>query len=437
MNYKSKKAIITYVIIILGAYLVLTGFQLLKKITGYNVPSLTRPDVTLQPGQTSLTHLKISDGFKIEVFAKDLSGPRVIAFGPSGEVLVSETKAGSVAILLDDDKDGVADSKKILIDGLNNPHGLAFFQKSDKDPTHLYIAESNEVRRYPYDVNKLELIDKTGQSIVNLPDGGRHFTRTIAFGPNFRETPILSGKRGNDTLAPTKLYVSVGSSCDICVESTWKRAAILESDPDGSYTAEFAGGLRNAVFFDFHPVTGEIWATEMGRDNLGDDLPPDEVNIIKVATNEHEFGARRYGWPFCYGKRVEDKTFKPAKVERIDIPSDCSQTESATIELPAHSAPLGLTFISADQWPSEYKNNLLVAYHGSWNRSEPTGYKIVRFVTDSKGNIIKSEDFISGWLKSKDEILGRPVDLKFDAGGLLYISDDAAGIIYKVTPLNG
>ena len=401
------------------------------------VTNIIKPDATLQPGQSELSFLSISDGFKIDIFAKDLNGPRVIEFGPSGEMLVSETGAGRVVILIDDNNDGISDSKKILIENLNKPHGMAFYKKSDKDPTYLYIAESNEVRRYAYNTDKMELVEKAGQNIANLPDGGRHFTRTIAFGPNFREDPLLTGQRGRDTLADTKLYISVGSSCDVCVETeTWKRAAILESDPEGSFTAEFAGGLRNSVFFTFHPETKEMWATDMGRDNLGDNLPPEEINIIKVATKDHKYGARRYGWPFCYGNKVTDTTFKPDKVERIDIPRDCSQTEPATIELPAHSAPLGLAFIDNNyKWPSEYKNSLLVAYHGSWNRSEPTGYKIVRLVVDKSGGVSKTEDFVSGWLKSKEEILGRPVDLKFDSDSNLYISDDAAGIIYRVQPI--
>ena len=236
-------------------------------------------------------------------------------------------------------------------------------------------------------------------------------------------------------MSKTKLYIGVGSSCDVCLESSWKNAAILESDPIGSFTAEFAGGLRNSVFFTFHPETKEIWATEMGRDNLGDNLPPDEINVVKVADQENKFGARRFGWPFCYGNQIKDKTFNPAKVDRLDIPTDCRQTEPSTIELPAHSAPLGLAFVpSAAGWPKEWRNNLLVAYHGSWNRSEPTGYKIVRFIVDKNGKVVATEDFISGWLKD-GKILGRPVDLKFGPDGVLYISDDTAGLVYRIIPI--
>ena len=186
------------------------------------------------------------------------------------------------------DKNGIAEAKKTLLSGLNKPHGLAFYGSGNT--TYLYVAETQQVARYTYDVKSGTVISIKGENVTNLPSAGRHFTRTISFGPNFRETPLLTGKKGDTTLSQTKLYISVGSSCDVCVETTtWKRAAILESDPDGKiFTAEFAGGLRNSVFFTFHPKTKEIWATEMGRDNLGDNLPPDEINILEKGKN--------YGW---------------------------------------------------------------------------------------------------------------------------------------------
>lgn len=414
-------------------YLFWTDFDLVKKLVGYNAPELKKPDIIALPGESALPHLSISGGFKISVFAKDLEKPRVIAFDPAGKMLVSETKAGRVVLLADLDNDGMADGKKVLLEGLNSPHGIAFYKKPQSGQPYIYIAEANEVRRYAYDIKKSELTDKVGQNIATFSGDGGHFTRTIAFGPNFRSEPIIEGTREKETLSGIKLYISVGSSCDVCVEQSWKRAAILESDPEGTFTAEFAGGLRNAVFFTFHPETKEIWATEMGRDDLGDNLPPDEINIVRVAGPEHEFGARRYGWPFCYGNKVKDTTFKPEKVNRIDIPRDCGQTEPATIEIPAHSAPLGLVFVANEKWPKEWQNNLLVAYHGSWNRSEPTGYKIVRFIVDKNGQAAKVEDFIIGWLsQDKKNTYGRPVDLKFGPDEALYISDDAAGLIYKV-----
>lgn len=443
-----KKAILGVILFVLiaTAYLVWTDFGLIKKLVGYNVPALNEPKVVIPREDQELSFLNIPEGFEISVVAKDLDNPRVILFDPKGRMLVSETKAGRVSILEDKDKNGDFENKRVLIEGLRLPHGLDFYEDVKSGTTYLYIAETNRVSRYSYDINSGKLVSNNGENIAAFPADGRHFTRTIAFGANFRQKPIL----GVATINPIKLYMSVGSSCDVCEEDSWKRAAILESDAKGSYTAEFAGGLRNSVFFTFHPITGEIWATDMGRDNLGDDLPPDEVNIVKVAGAEHKFGARRYGWPFCYGDKIKDRTFKPEKWERIDITDDCGSTEPPVIEIQAHSAPLGLTFVpsrlttsdvheaSDVKWPKEWGGDLLVAYHGSWNRSVPTGYKIVRYDLDKNGEVLsqKSVDFISGWLSSdKKSIYGRPVDLKFDPKGDLYISDDANGIIYKVNPI--
>ncbi|TSC74688.1 MAG: hypothetical protein G01um101444_211 [Parcubacteria group bacterium Gr01-1014_44] len=402
-----KKAVfgIVLFILILGVYL------------------LRRPDAEILSGD--LGFLNTPDGFKISVAAKDLDGPRVIIFDSAGRMLVSETKAGRVSILEDVDKNGNFENQITLIENLKSPHGLDFYTDPKTKTTYLYIAETHQVARYPYDVKTGKITDKTGQNIANLPADGQHFTRTISFGPNFRASAIVGGSI--DTLAETKLYISVGSSCDVCEETTWKRAAILETDPEGTYTAEFAGGLRNSVFFAFHPITKEIWATEMGRDNLGDNLPPDEINIVKVAGPEDKFGAKRYGWPFCYGKKIQDKKFNPEKWERIDLTNDCHNTKEPVIEMQAHSAPLGLAFIpSGKGWPKDWEGDLLVALHGSWNRSEPVGYKIVRYDLDAKGKVLSSEpkDFVSG---------GRPVDLKFGLDGVLYVSDDAAGLIYRIS----
>jgi hypothetical protein len=168
-----------------------------------------------------------------------------------------------------------------------------------------------------------------------------------------------------------------------------------------------------------HPVTGEVWATEMGRDWLGDDLPPDEINIIGEG--------RDYGWPICYGKNIHDAEFD----KKVYARDPCADKTPSFIDIPAHSAPLGLAFFPEEGWPEEYWHDLLVAYHGSWNRSVPTGYKIVRYHLDSRGNYLGEEDFITGWLTPAGAV-GRPVDILIQPGGKLYISDDRAGLIYKV-----
>lgn len=434
-----KRYIVLILFSLLTVYLFWTDFNLAKHLIGSNVPetgpSITKPDI--DDNKSGLGFLNVPDRLKISIIAKDLENPRVILFDPRGRMLVSETKKGRVNILEDSNKSEFK-TKRVLIENLRSPHGLAIYT-DDKKATYLYIAETHQVARYPYDINTGKITSMVGHNIVTFPADGRHFTRTIDFGPNTRSVDLIGKRVFKGLYDKDKLYVSVGSSCDVCLENSWKRAAILESDPEGTVTAEFAGGLRNSVFFTFHPLTGEMWATEMGRDNLGDNLPPDEINIIKPAGLEHKFGARRFGWPFCYGNKVKDETFKPEKIERIDIPTDCSKTDAPVIEIPAHSAPLGLVFIpsaSSGQvrnWPKEWEGDLLVAFHGSWNKSEPTGYKIVRFKVDKNGKVSETADFITGWISENNKnIYGRPVDLKFGPDGALYISDDTAGIIYKL-----
>lgn len=350
----------------------------------------------IQPAEnaTSLP-LHIPDGFRIAVFAKNIGKPRVLAWDPDGTLLVSVTSAGRVDALLDEDHDGVSEKTKIVISGLDRPHGLAFHNGS------LFIAETGTVSSFTYDTKTKSVSGK--KILFTLPTGGNHFTRTIAFGPDGR------------------LYVSIGSSCNVCVEKDARRASILVADEDGSNLHTFARGLRNAVFFTWSPWDQKMWATNMGRDLLGDDIPPETVNIVESDQN--------YGWPYCYGNRIWDKTFdRTQKAEDF-----CKTTAVPFIEYQAHSAPLGLAF-TPNSLRKEYRNSLLVAMHGSWNRTEPTGYKIVRFLLDSSGAYLGSEDFITGWLSDKG-VLGRPVDLLFDNKGVLYISDDKAGVVYRLSQM--
>lgn len=326
---------------------------------------------------------EIPKDFKMDVFG-DLNNelPRDIVFDDSGNLVVSLTSKGKVVALTDSDYDYKSDIKTEILTGLNKPHGLAV------NGGYLYVAESDNVSRYKYNPSSMLAGEK--EVLFALPDGGRHFTRTIR----------INGD---------KLYTSVGSSCDSCIETDPFRATILVSDLNGNNIKVFAKGLRNTVFFDFDS-SGRIWGADMGRDNLGDNLPPEEINIIEEGKD--------YGWPYCYGNKIKDTKFNS------DNSITCETTEAPVYELPAHSAPLGFVFDTV--------GNLFVALHGSWNSTVPVGYKVVKLTTFA-GGISKAEDFIDGFSKVKEEILGRPAGLVFDKKGNLYISDDKSGLIYIVT----
>ena len=352
------------------------------------------------PANTTGMSLKLPQGFSISIFAKDLPGARVMAFDSFGNMWVSQTSRGIISLL--EVKDGKTIVQNDIFTGLRKPHGLAFDPQS---PTMLYYAEEDKISRV------VVYSDGEPEKIADLPSGDGHFTRTLGFGPDGR------------------LYVSIGSSCNICNESDSRRAKIFSMNKDGSDFKEFARGLRNAVFFAWNLVDGRMWATEMGRDWLGDNIPPDEINIIGgPSTSSGQNSVPNFGWPICYGKNIHDTDFD----KNIYIRNPCEDMAGSHIDIPAHSAPLGLGFIPEESWPEEYWYDLLVAYHGSWNRSAPTGYQVVRLKLDAQGNFSGFEDFITGWLTPKGEALGRPVDILIQPGGKMYISDDKAGVIYKI-----
>ncbi len=365
-------------------------------------PPYSIGDVITNPTESPLV---LPPGFKIEVFAKDLSGARVIAFDRYGNIWVSRTKEGIVSFLAI--QDGKMVKKIDVLTGLNKPHGLLF---DNSLPDTLYIAEADKISsvQVPYTPGSTDPVVPSNDSMNTLVDltgdTGIHFTRSLAYSPQ------------------GEILVSIGSSCNVCEEESSLRASIqkLEKNVDTWQLIPYATGLRNSVFLATNPVDGKIWATEMGRDLLGDTIPPDELNVIEKGNN--------YGWPVCYGNRIHDVQFDT----KTYIMDPCALTTPSTYDLPAHVAPLGLAFIPEESfWPDEYWLDLLVAYHGSWNRSSPIGYSIVRIFLNEQGHIVGEEPFIEGWLTKNNEALGRPVDVKF-MNGSLYISDDHAGVIYRV-----
>ena len=347
-----------------------------------------------------LKNIQIPDNFEIGIFASDLGkslnfpgpnrGARFMEFYKD-VLLVSVPSTGLIVALPDKDKNGKADETINVIDGLNKPHGIAFMDN------YAYIANEDSVIKVKINGN-LKADKSTIEHITDLPKGG-HWTRTIRIKDN-------------------NLYISIGSSCNVCNEQDERRASIIKCNLDGTDCKIFAKGIRNAVGFVLHPETGKIYATENSRDWLGDDLPPDEVNIVEEGKN--------YGWPTCYGKNIHDDDFD----KNVYIRNPCMEPFEmpSFVDIPAHSAPLGLAFNFGNNFPEEYRGDLLVAYHGSWNRKVPTGYKIVRIDMDTK----QVHDFATGWLTPENKVLGRPVDVIFDKYGIMYVSDDNAGLIYRI-----
>jgi glucose/arabinose dehydrogenase len=339
--------------------------------------------------------LTVPPGFAIDVFADKVGSVRFMAIDSAGTLLVSEPSAGRVLALPDKKGDGKADSVQTVVTGLDQPHGLAFHDGA------LYIAETSRVQRLAYDPATMKATQPA--LLARLPSGGGHWTRTVVFGPDGR------------------MYVSVGSSCNVCRESDKRRAAILRFNADGSGEQLFSTGLRNAVGLAIHPATGALWATVNERDWRGDDLPPDYVTEVREGSV--------HGWPDCVtvrGRPQADTSFaKGAACDKVAPPS---------VEIQAHSAPIGLVFYTGTQFPEEYRGSLFVAYRGSWNRTLPTGYKIVRirFRDGQPAGSPLVEDFATGWLEGTSA-WGRPVDLVVGRDGALYLSDQGGGRIYRIT----
>ncbi len=355
----------------------------------------TQASTTKQDLEAPNFQAKLPEGFKIGVFAKSLGAARDLEFSPGGTLLVSIPDSGKVVALPDKNGDGIADETKVVLSADDNPHGLAFYNGK------LYLAETRSVSRWSWNEEKLTATKE--KDLFSLPGNGNHDKRTLVI----------------DTKG--KMYVSVGSTCNVCNEKDDFSGKIIVSDTEGTAPKVFSSGQRNAPFLQFNPATLELWATGMARDLLGDNIPPDEINIIKEG--------RDYGWPNCYGNKIADKGFSQT--------ASCGNTEAPIYEIPAHSAPLGLALIySSKQFPEDWQKDLFVAYHGSWNRSSPAGYKVVRLNVEGS-KITGSEDFLTGFIaadaKSGGEAVSRPVDLIFDKEGALYISDDKAGNIFKVS----
>src|SRR5882672_3119170 len=316
----------------------------MRRLISLLLPLLLAACTHAEKSGSDLTRLKLPDGFHIAVFAEAPSA-RMMVLSPGGVLLVSEPEEGKVVAFPDPKHTGKAERSVAVVDNLTEPHGLAFYQGK------LYVAERDKVRSYDWDEANLRASNP--KFLTDLAGDGYHSTRTILFHKN-------------------KMYVSTGSNCNACVEKDPRLAALTEFNPDGSGMKIFAKGLRNAVGMAVNPRTDTIWVTVNGRDNLGDDVPPEVINDL--GPNGGDFG-----WPYCYGDRVPDRNFTPGGDDR------CKNMIQPKVQMQAHSAPLGLAFYEGTAFPAEYRNNIFVAFHGSWNRSVPTGDKVVRVKLDDKG----------------------------------------------------
>lgn len=335
--------------------------------------------------------VRLPEGFGISTFAVGLAQPRMMALGLDGQLYVAERGARRIIRLPDHDGDGIADGVVVVADTLDAPSSLAFYRDAS-----LYVGETTRVLRLSAP-DAQGVFQQRDVIIEGLPEGG-HNTRTVLFSPDW-----------------TTLFVSVGSSCNVCLEGDERRATVMRYAPDGSDGRVFASGLRNAVGITFRPGTDELWATNNGRDRLGDDQPPETIYRVREGDDA--------GWPRCHSGRIIDPDFGSAGA--------CDGVLAPVVEMQAHSAPLGLTFYTGDRFPEGYHGGMFVAFHGSWNRSDPTGYKIVWAPVDD-GAPGAVEDFAVGWLRSNGTNWGRPVDVLMAGDGALFVTDDGAGIVYRI-----
>jgi glucose/arabinose dehydrogenase len=352
-------------------------------------PAAPAPPGGAQPAAVPPRGLAVPPGFTISVFASGLRAPRHLAQGPDGAIYVAERGADRVSRLPDANADGTADQVEPYATGLEAAHSVEWHEGS------LYVGATDGIYRFTPPV---KTGDK-GVKLVDLPARGGHYTRTVHFGPD------------------GKMYVTIGSTCNVCIEEDPRRAAMWVYNADGTGGRLFAKGLRNTVDFAFHPQTGEIFGVDNGRDQLGDDRPPEELNLIKDGGD--------YGWPVCHGGDIIDPQFGK--------PDSCAGTEPPVVKMQAHSAPLGVQFYTGNMFPAEYEGRLFITFHGSWNRAEKTGYKVVSVPFKDGRPAGLPQDFLTGFLRGDDTVVGRPVGVLQTRDGALLVSDDNAGVIYRIT----
>ncbi|MEO8504339.1 MAG: PQQ-dependent sugar dehydrogenase [Acidobacteriota bacterium] len=335
--------------------------------------------------------LHLAPGFSVALFTSSVPGARSMALGSAGTVFVG-TRSDRVYAVIDSDHDGKADRAVVIAKGLNTPNGVAVRNGA------LYVAEISRILRYDDIEAHLDAPPAPVVVFDGFPSDGQHGWKVLRFGPD------------------GKLYAPVGAPCNVCIPKSPLSAAMHRLNVDGTGFERFANGIRNTVGFDWHPETGELWFTDNGRDWMGDDAPPDELNRAPRA-------GMNFGFPFCEGGDLKDPDFGDQH--------PCSDFEAPAQQLGAHIAALGMRFYTGKMFPPEYKNRIFIAEHGSWNRSTPVGYRVT-MVTLEGNRAVRYEPFMEGFLVG-GEPWGRPVDVQVMPDGALLVSDDLGGSIYRVT----
>jgi len=351
---------------------------------------LVKPNNTNLP----LEKLKIPEGFVISIFADSVVNARSLSYSPSGTLFVSTRSEGNVYALKDTDGDYIADKRYTILKGGNMPNGVAF---KDGD---LYIAEVNRILKISDIESKLDNPGSPEIVYDKYPTDKHHGWKYVAFGPD------------------GKLYVPVGAPCNVCESKEKVYASMTRMNLDGSDMEVVHSGIRNSVGFDWHPVTKKLYFTDNGRDMMGDDIPECELNYAS-SENMH------FGFPYCHQGDTPDPEFGKTR--------NCDEFTPPAAKLGPHTAPLGMTFYTGNQFPEMYHNQIFIARHGSWNRSKKSGYDIVLATLNADGTVLDTKPFITGWLdEGTDDVWGRPVDMEILPDGSMLISDDYADVVYRV-----